>query len=62
MKKKNNQIAQLLIEHEKIDINIKSFVYQLTYKKTFNCQIEGKQNVIDKTETALHNAVSIEKH
>ena len=60
----NDQIVQLLVENEKVDVNMKCSSYFWEYKGIY---MEGKQQgdnskieEIDKEETALHNAVAKE--
>ena len=56
----NIKIVQLLIDHEKIDVNIKSTHYEFLFEKFID--VENQQNKensmnLDYIETALHNAV-----
>ncbi|KAK8860425.1 LON peptidase N-terminal domain and RING finger protein 2 [Tritrichomonas musculus] len=63
VEKNNVQIVQLLAEHKKVDINMKSVFYKWIKESVYQ---EGFQQAeddaiiteVDKDETALHNAVS----
>lgn len=56
----NIKIVQLLIDYEKIDVNIKSTHYEFLFEKFIDVENQqNKENSMnsDYIETALHNAV-----